>query len=352
MCTVVKTTDQITLKDTPAIAGLNFRRFRGESDYGAMAGILNAAYNHDGFEIFILDDEVRNQYNHLQRCDPAKDMIVAEVEGQMVGFGRCSWSADLNDEYRYTFEIDLLPEWRHTGIPLAMAEFLQERLVQIADKHPAEAVKYFQFRWIQGNAWFEELMDELGFEPVRYGIHMVRPCSQPVAVTPLPAGIEILPISANDYRKVFDAEAEAFRDHWGYVPPTEADYQRWVNTPFFDPSLWQVAWEGDQVVGMVLNFIIEAENQALGRLRGYTEDISVRRPWRQKGIARALLTRSIRMFQEMGMDETCLAVDTENPNGALQLYASVGYKEKVRFVTYRAPMTPQTAQLGFTVKII
>ncbi|MEJ2511570.1 MAG: GNAT family N-acetyltransferase, partial [Anaerolineales bacterium] len=80
------------------------------------------------------------------------------------------------------------------------------------------------------------------------------------------------------------------------------------------------------------------ENQKYNRLRGYTEDISVRRPWRRQGVARALLTQSIQMFIDMGMDETDLAVDAENPNGALQLYKSVGYEPFRTSMVYRKPL--------------
>ena len=37
---------------------------------------------------------------------------------------------------------------------------------------------------------------------------------------------------------------------------------------------------------MVRNFINHKENQEANRKRGYTENISVRRPWRRQGIAR------------------------------------------------------------------
>jgi ribosomal protein S18 acetylase RimI-like enzyme len=89
---------------------------------------------------------------------------------------------------------------------------------------------------------------------------------------------------------------------------------------------------------MVGNFIAEDENEEYERKRGYTEDIFVRRQWRRQGVARSLLTQSVVMFQEMGMEETCLGVDTQNPNGAKGLYESVGYKEIKRFMTYRKAM--------------
>jgi ribosomal protein S18 acetylase RimI-like enzyme len=120
---------------------------------------------------------------------------------------------------------------------------------------------------------------------------------------------------------------EARRDHWGYVPPTEQDYDRWTRDRLFAPHLWKVAWEGDQVAGIVLNRIDEAQNEQYGRRRGYTQDIFVRRPWRRRGLARSLLVQSIRMFRDMGMEETALGVDTQNPSGAFQLYESVGYRQ-------------------------
>jgi len=99
-----------------------------------------------------------------------------------------------------------------------------------------------------------------------------------------------------------------------------------------------VAWAGDQIAGMVQNFVSAAENAEYNRKRGYTEGISVRRPWRKLGLARALLVQSIAMFREMGMEETALGVDAENLSGALKLYQGVGYQEVKRNMSYRKPL--------------
>lgn len=99
-----------------------------------------------------------------------------------------------------------------------------------------------------------------------------------------------------------------------------------------------MAWEGDEVVGMVLNFIDTKENLAFGRKRGYTENIAVRRPWRRRGIARALIATSLRMLKERGMEEAALGVDTQNLSGALRLYESLGYQPVKQFITYRKGM--------------
>jgi ribosomal protein S18 acetylase RimI-like enzyme len=108
-----------------------------------------------------------------------------------------------------------------------------------------------------------------------------------------------------------------------------------LKDPLNDPDLWEVAWDGDQVAGMVLNFLNRKENEEYNRLRGWTENISVRKPWRRRGLARALLTRSLQRFKDMRMDHAALGVDTQNLTGALDLYKSVGFVVEKRHTTYR-----------------
>jgi ribosomal protein S18 acetylase RimI-like enzyme len=338
MTTTIDTTDQIKFKKAARIPEITFRKYRGEEDYEAMAWIINQANKADGNDGFATAEEIASNYAHLQRSDTDLDMIFAEHQGKAIGYGRCEWNKELDGPYLYSFFIHLHPDYRRDGIPQAMLAFLQSRAKEMSRQHTDDAPKFYQTYGDKGKSWHEKIMKELGFEPARYGFSMVRPCSQPVEVHSLPEGLEVRQVSPDDYRKLFTANSEAFKDHWGHVPPTEEDYQRFISWPHLSPDLWKVAWEGDQIVGMVLNFINPEENAAQNRKRGYTEDICVRRPWRRQGVARALLTQSIKMFQDMGMEETSLGVDTQNPNGALQLYESVGYREKHCFVTYRAPV--------------
>jgi mycothiol synthase len=64
----------------------------------------------------------------------------------------------------------------------------------------------------------------------------------------------------------------------------------------------------------------------------------VRRPWRRRGLARALIARSLQVLKDQGMTEACLGVDAQNPNGARHLYESMGFCSVKEFVTYRKLM--------------
>ncbi len=182
------------------------------------------------------------------------------------------------------------------------------------------------------------LLEEDGFQAIRWGSSMTCPDLQNIPDAPMPEGLEVRPVKPEHYRQIWDAMQEAFHDHWGYVQPTENDYARWQQNSEFQPDLWQVAWEGDQVAGMVLNYISHDPANAAEPSRAWTENISVRRPWRRRGLARALLARSMRMFREMGYTKTSLGVDLNNPNSARQLYESMGYQLIRVLIIYRKPI--------------
>jgi ribosomal protein S18 acetylase RimI-like enzyme len=87
-----------------------------------------------------------------------------------------------------------------------------------------------------------------------------------------------------------------------------------------------------------MNFIEHDQNEKFNRKCGWTENISTRREWRRRGIARALIVRSMHMHKAKGMTEVRLGVDTNNPNGALKLYQSLGYEKCKTWITYRKAM--------------
>ena len=141
---------------------------------------------------------------------------------------------------------------------------------------------------------------------------------------PLPDGLELRPVRPEDHRAIWDADCEAFRDHWGHREPTDGDFVARFAAPETNTALWSVAWDGDQVAGSVMTAIFTEENEALGIKRGWLEHVSVRRPWRGRGLAKALCADAFRVLRDHGIEEAWLGVDGTNPTGALQLYEGLG----------------------------
>src|SRR6266498_4088077 len=232
----------------------------------------------------------------------------------------------------------ILPQWRSRGIGRAMLHCMEGRLRESATGHPTEDEKYFLSVAAQGEMGLAAMLEKTGYQPVRYGFEMVRPNLENIHDTTLPEGLEVRPALPEHYRAIWEADAEAFRDHWGFVEPSEADYQAWlVDTTTFQPELWQVAWDiaTNQVAGQVRTYIDHEQNKLYHRQRGYTEFISVRRPFRRRGLARALIAQSLRVQKQAGMTESALAVDSENLSGATKVYEDCGFRVVKRTTVYR-----------------
>ena len=318
----------IGVPGAPFIPGLTFRRFRGEADYPVMVSILDACNVADDYEYINTVEDIASVFAHLTNCDPYRDMLFAEVNGETVAFSRVWWRDE--DDVRLYIPLGFVhPAWRRKGLGTAMLNYGEARLREFSREHPA-GKKFFRV-WTtdkEYGAW--ALFTKFGYAPVRHYIQMIRPIDLPLPKAPLPVGLDVRPIAPKHYRAVWDAKEEARQDHWGYGLTTDSDFERWTEMRTFAPHLWKVAWDGDQVAGMVLNRLDEEKNARYHHQRGYNEYVFVRRPWRRRGLARSLLVQSIEMFREMGMEETALGVDTQNPSGALRLYESVGYREGKR----------------------
>ncbi len=326
--------DEITVTDMPAIPGLRFRQFQGESDYPKMVDVLEGTREVDEREWISSVEETAIDYAHLVNCDPLTDMIFAEIDGELVGYGRCWWNDLVDGNLAYRFFVHLLPAWRGTGIRLAMLRFLKQRLRQIAANHPTDREKTLVSWAMEVETDWINLLQAEGHKIVRYGLDMARPNLDNIPDCPVPDGIEIRRGTLAEWRPIWEAAREAFRDHWGMSEWEEESFTAWQEYPTFNPDLWQIAWAGDEVAGGVLNFIDQKENEDNGRLRGYTETIFVRRPWRKQGIAKALIARSFQVLKGAGMTEAALGVDAENLSGALHLYRKMGFEEEKRGMTF------------------
>ncbi len=327
----------LQVRDAPAIPGLTFRRFRGETDYAPMVAILDACNLADHLDYTNSVAEIAFVFAHLTNCAPFRDMLFAQVGDETIAFSRVWWVKD-NASCRLYLSLGFVhPAWRRRGLGTAMLRYNENHLRAIARDHAATA-KTFR-TWATDEEYGALALFALaGYVPVRHYIVMSRPIDAPLPGTTLPPGLQVRPVQPDQIRAIWEAKEEARRDHWDYRPATGQDYDRWTTDRLFAPELWKVAWEGDQVVGMVLNRLDLEQNEKYGLRRGYSQGVFVRRPWRRRGLARALLAQSIAMFKRMGMEETALGVDTRNPHGALALYESMGYREIKRHSFFNKTM--------------
>ena len=317
--------DEIRLPEAPAMPRLTFRHFRGDEDLPGIVAVITAAHRADSADFFPSVAELANDLDHQEHEDPERDLIVAELDGRIVAYARANW-AIRDGEYTYVTSGEVDPSLRRRGIGRALLRAEQERLRAVAGGHPDELPKVFHAWIFGGQVGCAALLRSEGYATIRSFSEMARALSEPMPTVGLPDGVVIRPIDPNDQRRIFDAESEAFRDHWGTREWTDADLERMLADPNYEPSLWRVAWAGDEVVGVVATVVLEAENAELGAKRGWLDRISVRRPWRRQGVASALIVSAMAGLRERGLDTAMLGVDAENPTGATRVYEALGFR--------------------------
>jgi mycothiol synthase len=321
------------------LATARLRAIEFPAEAPELVELLGTIDAHDRVPWFPTLEGLVNDWAPTPAFDPSRDLRGLEVDGRLVGIARHSWR-ERPTAVHHRLEVYLHPEHRRRGHGsrlLAWAEARARAAAADGTGGPAELPHQFGGSHADDVVGFREFAAAHGYEPVRYHFEMRRPLDEPVPDAPLPPGIEVRPVVPEHYRAIWDADDEAFRDHWDHAAQVEGDFERFLGDPDLDPSLWQIAWDGDQVAALVINTIYAHENERSGEEVGWLDSVATRRPWRGRGIAAALIARSLGVLRDRGMEVAGLGVDSENPTGALQLYERLGFRSMRRWTFYRKP---------------
>ena len=238
----------------------------------------------------------------LKWCDAA---WVWEEDGRMLGSATVRAHGDTADVRGVVGE-------RERGVGTAILdrgeEFARERGVKKifvgAPEPDTEARAFFESRGYREVRRFYEMAIELTEEPT---------------VPPLPDGLVVDELREGEQRAFYDALNEAFADHWEWSPSPFEEWSAIRNNQHHDEHgpLWLVIRDGDELAAVTRN-----EARVAGG--GYVGAIGVRRPWRGKGLAKALLYETFAEFWRRGITRVTLDVDAQSPTGATHLYERVG----------------------------
>jgi mycothiol synthase len=249
----------------------------------------------------------------LQDAMLDEDSFLAEEGGEPVGAAVC-----LTREGRGSQWGVVARRAQGRGIGADLVTSCEARLAA------RKAKRVLAWTWA-GDEGADELFRSRGYEEARRFWEMEIFLEEP----PPDPGVAIEVFRESEARPFFDAMDEAFRDHWEHHPrPFEEWWEQKRNAPDYDPSTWFLVRDGDEIAAVVRNDPDRnggAEVAALG----------VRREWRGRGYARALLLHTFGEFWRRGTTRITLGVDATNPTGATHLYESVGMHVSEESVVYR-----------------
>jgi mycothiol synthase len=322
-------------------AKLGLQGFDPERDYPRAVELISTVNAHDqSQDWYPTEASLRVDWQPRPAFDPARDTTFVDVDGRFVAGGIVDWR-ERAGKIIHSCSIWVLPEYRRRGLGTRILTWLETRArASLADGTGGSTeLPHVLGGWVDAeDAAATSFAAAADYAPIRYGFQMRRPLDLPIPEVPMPEGLEARPVTPDQHRAIWEADLEAFRDHFEPRERDEDDFARFTADPDTDTSLWLVAWDGDKVAGSVLNGIYRHENEQLGVDLGWLDHVSVRRPWRGRGLAKALIARSLLLLRERGMAVAVLGVDAANPTGALQLYERFGFEPHRRWTTVRKPL--------------
>jgi mycothiol synthase len=318
---------------------VTLRAFDPAHDFPGVVELISDVNANSGVDWYPTVADLTVEWMRARTFDPLRDVAIAEEDGRMVGAARVSWR-ERENAVVHRVDIWVHPDRTRRGIGrrlLGWGEARARASSTDGSGGPTDLPHAFGSMTDQANAAGVAFAEQAGYRPVRYRYEMRRDLADPIPDAPLPDGLEVRPVVPADHRAVWLADAEAVRDHWDAAVGNEDDFTRFFAHPDIDPSIWQVAWAGDEVAGLVINAIFREENARIGIDIGWLDSVATRRPWRRRGVAGALIARSLAVLKERGMTVAALFVDTENATGALGLYQRFGFTPVRTWVFVRKP---------------
>lgn len=307
-------------------------RNTARADAKAVADLIYAVCEADGDTTVATSvEELENQWSS-EKFNPETDSHVIETsDGRVIAYG---------EFYNYNQHVDLSadlyvhPEYKGRGLFAPILAWIDARAHEEMKLAQSDLRVYIRSTMDGKDAEARLAHEVAGYNAVRYAWRMEINLKEEPSTPFFPAGIELRPFDKDTHAHLLlEAENDAFSEHWGSHASEFAEWaHRKLENPDFDPTLWLIAWDGDQIAGFSQN-----------RFRmgvGWVSTLGVRKPWRKSGLGLALLQHSFGEFYRRGMKTIGLGVDASNKTGATRLYQRAGMHIASEFVTFEKEIRP------------
>jgi mycothiol synthase len=271
--------------------------------------------------------------------DPERGTIAAFSEGSMIAYAGLRASATVIGRHEMDLYWAVHPSQRGRGLGERLLAWAEEAALPLhRARYPGHPLA-LSADCPAGQRDALALFAAAGYQQARWFHFMSRDLTSAVPDGRAPEGIRIAGYAAELSETARQIRDEAFGDHWGATPTTAESWQHFVGHERFRPAFSFLAYLGDEPVGVLIAHEYDAFRAATGRRECYIQTVGVTRSARGRGIASALLRRSLAAARADGCDIATLHVDADSPTRALTLYEHMGFTKQRTSVTLIKDLT-------------
>ncbi len=290
----------------------------------AMAGLIAAIEAVDHQDEHLGEEDLAEDFD-----DPEADYergSVAMYRGHtMIGFSVLSPRTAAEPVHEMRLDGGVHPAYRGRGIGSELLGWAEQAARPLhARRFPGRPLS-LEGHCLARNEGAVALFSAYGYAPTRWFLRMSCELTADLPAAQVPAGTQVVgftPDRSDDARLVRD---DAFRDHWGSTKNTDETWAHFVGYGAFRPAYSFLAYEGGEPLGVIVSHEYDSYTRATGRRELYIPTVGTRRAGRNRGIATALLSHTLRAARADGLVSATLDVDADSPTGAVGLYQRAGF---------------------------
>ncbi len=260
------------------------------------------------------EDDVRMEWQSPNFNLATNAWIVVAPDGEVVARA----SVENKHYVRIYVRGKVHPAYQHRGIGTQLLRLTEERASEYVSFAPSGTRIALMSSVSSVNVAGQKLLEKHAFTPIRNFWRMGIELQETPPLAQWPEGIAVRTLVPGMERAIYEADEEIFQDHWGFISTSFEEWSHWaLKGAHFDPSLWFLAMDGDEIAA----FALCADEKESG---GWVHVLGVRRPWRRKGLGLALLHHAFGEFYRRNIHTVYLGVDAQSLTGATRLYERAG----------------------------
>ncbi|GER89547.1 GNAT family acetyltransferase [Dictyobacter vulcani] len=299
-----------------------------------MPAIIQLLYDFDYHETGEADFyQIEDIENDWQSLDVSRDawVVIAE-DGLLCGYATLTFARPRGRLFADGY---VHPRHYNNGIGTTLIELMEARAAEIVQQEPMGTRLVLVNNIIATSSASIELLEKLAYTLTRAYLRMGIVLTAPPATPAWPSNIVLRTCdgSLEDIYRVYEVAEESFSDHWAHPPQSFEEWKKHHVRESFNPDLWFLALDGEQIAGVALCRDMEEH-------KGWVSVLGVRRQWRQHGLGTALLHHSFAVFYQRQRPAVNLVVDSQSLTGAQRIYERAGMHVTMRMGRYEKELRP------------